>query len=127
MADAGGYVVSDELQPRLPGHGDVDPTGDPLSNLAAAYIDTPVDIGVRKTPTTKAEAILRRCAQAHAQGVIFLTAKFCEPAGEDLVLYRRALQKADVPSLHLEFEEKSSGYEQSRLALETFVESLLFD
>ncbi len=127
IEETGCYVVADELQARLLWHGDVDARGDPLSALAAAYVETPVDIGVRRTPTTKEEAILRRVREADAQGVLFLTAKFCEPAGEDMVLYRRALDKAGIPSLHLEFEERSSSYEQSRLALETFVESLLFD
>ncbi len=64
---------------------------------------------------------------ADAQGVIFLTAKFCEPALEDVVLYRKALDERKIPYLHLEFEERSAAYEQSRLQLETFVESILFD
>ena len=105
----------------------IEPGADPLESLATSYVRTPVDIGVRATPTTKGAAVLSRVDAAKAQGVLFLTAKFCEPALEDVVLYRRALEARGLPYLHMEFEEKSTTYEQARLQLETFVESILFD
>ncbi|HYK94191.1 MAG TPA: 2-hydroxyacyl-CoA dehydratase [Thermoplasmata archaeon] len=127
VEDVGCYVVGEELQMLHHWCPPIDPGPDPLDSLADAYVRTPVDIGVRATPTTKADAILRRVQAAKAQGVVFLTAKFCEPALEDLVLYRRALEKQNIPSLHMEFEEKSTMFEQSRLQLETFVESILLN
>lgn len=120
-------VVDDELLQIHRWYDRVDPSGDPLMNLAAAYVRSPIDIGVRATPTTKGEAILGRVESARAQGVLFVTPKFCEPALEDVVLYRNALDRKKIPYLHLEFEERSAAYEQSRLQLETFVESILFD
>ncbi len=126
LEQVGCYVVDDELLQLYRWHPAVDPTGDPLENLARAYVESPLDIGVRATPTTKGEAILGRVAAAGAQAVLFLTAKFCEPALEDIVLYRAALDREKIPSLHLEFEERSSALDQSRLQLETFVESILF-
>jgi benzoyl-CoA reductase subunit C len=126
LEEVGCYMVDDELQMLSRWLGEVPVTGDPLVALARAYVETPVDLGVRAVPTTKGAAILEKVARSDAQGVLFLTAKFCEPALEDVVLYRRALDRARVPYLHLEFEEKSSAYEQSRLQLETFVESILF-
>ncbi len=127
LEEVGCYVVEDELQMLLRWYREVPSTGDPLTELARAYVENPVDLGVRATPTTKGAAVLERVRRSGAQGVIFLTAKFCEPALEDVVLYRRALDEAKVPYLHLEFEERSSAYEQSRLQLETFVESILFE
>lgn len=127
IEQVGGYIVGDELLMGQVWHGDVPPDGDPLAALARAYVESPVDLGVRATPTTKGEAILERVRAAKAQAVLFLTAKFCEPALEDVVLYRRALDREHIPYLHLEFEEKSTAYEQSRLQLETFVESILLE
>lgn len=127
IEEVGCYVVDDELQMLHRWYGDTPLEGDPLEALARSYVTNPVDIGVRAAPATKGEAILEKVGNARAQGVLFLTAKFCEPALEDVVLYRRALDRAKIPYLHLEFEEKSSAYEQSRLQLETFVESILFD
>ncbi len=127
LEQVGCYVVDDELLQMYRWYDPIDPNGDPLENLATAYVRSTMDIGVRATPTTKGEAILRRVEAAPAQGVLFLTAKFCEPALEDVVLYRNALDRKKIPYLHLEFEERSAAYEQSRLQLETFVESILFD
>ncbi len=127
IEEAGCYVVGDELSMLHRWMGDVPVSGDPLENLARAYIRSPVDIGVRATPMPKGVSIVARAKEAEAQGVLFLTAKFCEPALEDVVLYRKGLDDHKIPYLHLEFEEKSTSYEQSRLQIETFVESVLFD
>lgn len=127
VEDVGLEVVGEELQMLHRWCPPIVPGADPLQSLAAAYVRTPVDIGVRSTPTTKGAAVLSRLDASKAQGVLFLTAKFCEPALEDVVLYRRALEARGIPYLHLEFEEKSTTYEQARLQLETFVESILFD
>lgn len=127
IEDVGCYVVGDDLQMLHHWCPQIVPGPDPLESLATAYLRTPVDIGVRLTPTTKGAAIQARLDAARAHGVVFLTAKFCEPALEDVVLYRRALEHRRVPYLHIEFEEKSTTYEQARLQLETFVESILFD
>ncbi|MHB8352041.1 MAG: 2-hydroxyacyl-CoA dehydratase subunit D [Thermoplasmata archaeon] len=127
VEDVGCYVVGEEFQMLHRWCPHIEPGNDPLESLAASYVRSPIDIGVRATPTTKAAAVLARVDAARAQGVLFLTAKFCEPALEDVVLYRRALDGRGLPYLHMEFEEKSTTYEQARLQLETFVESILFD
>ncbi|MDE1819768.1 MAG: 2-hydroxyacyl-CoA dehydratase [Euryarchaeota archaeon] len=127
IEEAGCYVVGDEFNMLRRWTPKVELSGDPLENLARAYIESKVDIGVRATPMPKGESIVARVGESEAQGVLFLTAKFCEPALEDVVLYRRGLEEKKVPYLHLEFEEKSTSYEQSRLQVETFVESVLFD
>jgi benzoyl-CoA reductase subunit C len=127
VEEVGCYVVGEEFQMLHRWCPRIEPGRDPLESLATSYVRTPVDIGVRSTPTTKGAAVLSRVDEANAQGVLFLTAKFCEPALEDVVLYRRALETRGLPYLHMEFEEKSTTYEQARLQLETFVESILFD
>jgi benzoyl-CoA reductase subunit C len=127
VEDVGCYVVGEEFQMLHRWCPRIEPGADPLTSLATSYVRTPIDIGVRSTPTTKGAAVLSRVDDAKAQGVVFLTAKFCEPALEDVVLYRRALEARGLPYLHMEFEEKSTTFEQARLQLETFVESILFD
>lgn len=128
LAEQVGFdVVDDDLLQAHRWYSRVPDDPDPLRGLARAYLEAGLDIGVRATPTTKAEAIRGRVRATGAQAVVFLTAKFCEPALEDVVLYRTALDTAKVPYLHLEFEERSTAYEQTRLQLETFAESILFD
>ena len=70
-----------------------------------------------------------RIDKSKAKAVIFLTAKFCEPALEDFVLYKEAMEKykKNIQYIHIEFEERSSNFEDCRLQLETLLESILFD
>jgi benzoyl-CoA reductase/2-hydroxyglutaryl-CoA dehydratase subunit BcrC/BadD/HgdB len=56
-----------------------------------------------------------------------MPAKFCEPALFDYPLFRLALERANIPHLVIEFEEKMWTFERARNELETFVESMLFD
>ena len=88
IKDIGVFRVGEEFQMLHRWCPHIEPGADPLQSLATSYVRTPIDIGVRSTPTTKGAAVLSRVDDAKAQGVVFLTAKFCEPALEDVVLYR---------------------------------------
>ncbi len=127
IEDAGCYVVDDEL---LPGYrwylSNVSADGNPLRALAKSYLERARLSSVSFPAKRRREAIVDWLKEAKAEGVIFATAKFCEPALYDYVLYKEALEAADVPYLHLEFEEKMSAFGSSRMQVETFVESILF-
>ncbi len=127
LEEVGFYVVGDEFLMLHEWCERPPPDDDPLRALARAYVETPRDIGVRRAPSQKGTSIVERVRSAKAESVLFLTAKFCEPALEDVVLYRRGLEKEKIPYLHLEFEERSTAYEQTRLQLETFAESIFFE
>jgi benzoyl-CoA reductase subunit C len=129
MEEAGCYIVDDDF-----GLGrrwfaeDVPVDEDPIAALAESYIDRSVYSSVRhdfRKPRFKGliEKARSRCADA----VIFLIAKFCEPAEFDYVLFKREVEREGIPHLMLEFEEKSFTFERLRTEVETFVESLLFD
>lgn len=102
--------------------------GDPLRNLAEAYIHHSVPSSVRHDWIRKRElALVDRVRGANAQAVIFLIAKFCEPGLFDYVPFKDELEKAGIPHLLVEFEEKMWTFERMRGEVETFAESLLFD
>ncbi len=103
--------------------------GDPLEALARAYVNYAMHLPTRHNPEGRRKEILKRLERCGAKAVIFLTAKFCEPALEDYVLYKEALEKEakGIPHVHIEFEERSSNFEAVRLQLETLFESLLFE
>ncbi len=127
LEEVGFYVVGDEFLMLHSWYDRPPPAPSALEALARAYLENPRDIGVRRAPTYKGQALRERVRAARAEAVLFLSAKFCEPALEDVVLYRRGLEKERIPYLHLEFEERSTAYEQTRLQLETFAESILFE
>ena len=122
------YIVDDDL---LIGMrwltGDVPTVGDPLDSLARAYLDgssySPVQHDPRKP---KSEMLLRRIREARADAAIVAAPKMCEPGLEEQVNYIRVLEETEIPHLVLEFEEKMTVFEQMRMEVETFAESLLF-
>jgi benzoyl-CoA reductase subunit C len=123
------YVVDDDLLVGLRWIlDDVPVDGDPLANLATAYLEhsahSPVQHDLRKP---KDRMLLERLDRAEAQAAILMSAKMCEPGLEELVVHTRALDQRGVRYFVSEFEENMTSYDQLEIQLETFVENLLFD
>lgn len=122
------YVVDDDL---LIGMrwivSDVPLEGDPLLNLANAYLErssySPVQHDLRKP---KEKMLLNRIRNAKAEAAIITAAKMCEPGLEEQVAYTRALDDAGIPYFVGEFEENMTSFDHFEIQLETFVENILF-
>lgn len=129
MEEAGCYVVDDDFMlGRRWFTEDIPVHGDPMGALAESYLDRAVYSSVRHdSRKPRHKELLAKVKRSGAQAVIFLIAKFCEPAYFDYVLFKRELEGAGIPHLHLEFEEKAFTFERFRTDVETFVESLLFE
>jgi benzoyl-CoA reductase subunit C len=122
------YVVDDDLMIGLRWIlEDIPLEGDPLLNLAEAYLEkssySPVQHDLRKP---KDMMLLQRIRSARAEAAIITAAKMCEPGLEEQVAYLRALDQEGIPYFVGEFEEKMTSFDQMELQLETFVENLLF-
>ncbi len=123
------YVVDDDL---LIGMrwilGDVPTGGDPLTNLAEAYLEdssySPVQHDNRKK---KEEMLLARIRGSDAEAAIVTAAKMCEPGLEEQVAYTHMLDAEGVPYFVSEFEENMTSFDHLEIQLETFVENLMFD
>ena len=129
LEEAGCYVVEDDL---LLGWrwftGDVPSGGDPFERLARAYVDHAVPSSTRHDGRRhRADGLIEKVRRSGADAVIFMPAKFCEPALFDYVLMKQGLERAGIPHLIVEFEEKMWTFERTRTEIETFVESMLFD
>lgn len=129
IEEAGCYIVDDDL---LLGWrwflDDVPLTEEPLTALASSFIDGSVYSGIKHDMREpKAKHLLDKVADTKADAVIILAAKFCEPALFDYALYKQALERAGIPHLLLEFDEKMWVFDSIRTDVETFVESMLFE
>jgi len=123
------YVVDDDLLIGLRWIlEDVPTEGDPLLNLATAYLESssysPVQHDLRKP---KEKMLLERIRAADAQAAIITAAKMCEPGLEEQVAYIQALEREDIPYFVSEFEENMTGFDGLEIQLETFLENILFD
>jgi benzoyl-CoA reductase subunit C len=122
------YIVDDDLLIGLRWLlEDVALDGDPLHNLADAYIErsshSPVQHDNRKP---KEKMLLERIKRARAEAAIISAAKMCEPGLEEQVAYSHALDAAKIPYFVTEFEENATAFESLELQVETFLENLLF-
>jgi len=129
IEDAGCYIVEDDF---VIGQSwfesDVPSDGEPLQALASSYLDRSVYSSVRHDwRKPRWEGLVEKVRRTRADAVLFLIAKFCEPAYFDYVPYKDELERAGIPHLQLEFEEKSFTFDRLRTEIETFVESLIFD
>ena len=122
------YVVDDDLLIGLRWIlEDVPLEGDPLFNLASAYLEkssySPVQHDLRKP---KEKMLIDRIRNSRADAAILSAAKMCEPGLEEQVAYLHALDKEGIPYFISEFEEKMTTFEHMEIQLETFVENILF-
>lgn len=129
IEDAGCYIVGDDFTLAQSWfEEDVLLDGDPVLALASSYLDRAVYSSVRHDfRKPRWDGLVEKVKRTQADAVLFLIAKFCEPAYFDYVPFRQELEKAGIPHLQLEFEEKLFTFDRVRTEVETFVESLVFD
>jgi benzoyl-CoA reductase subunit C len=122
------YLVDDDFYIGLRWiSGDVALEGDPVANLALAYLEqssySPVQHDDRKP---KEKMLLERIHSAGAEAAIISAAKMCEPGLDEQVTYAKTLDDEQIPYFLAEFEEGMSSFDHLEIQLETFVENLLF-
>jgi benzoyl-CoA reductase subunit C len=129
LEEAGCYVVEDDLLLGWRWYtADVGADGDPFERLASAYVNLAVPSSTRhESRTHRATGLIEKVRRGRADAVVFMPAKFCEPALFDYVLMKQGLERAGIPHMLVEFEEKMWTFERTRNEIETFVESMLFE
>ena len=98
--------------------------GDPMDVLARTYMARTPCPAIHKPGFDPAVSLMDRVQQAHADGVVFLITKFCDPFLFDYPHVRDKLESAGIPSLMLEIEQHLPVSEQVRTRMEAFVEIL---
>lgn len=123
------FVVDDDVYIGLRWLLDDVPTeGDPLTNLADAYINnssySPVQHDNKKP---REKMLLRRVRAANAEAVILGAAKMCEPGLDEQVAYSKELDHAGIPYFVSEFEENQTNFDDISIQMETFLENVMFN
>jgi bcr-type benzoyl-CoA reductase subunit C len=125
IEEAGGAVVGDDL---CTGSrfftGLIDETADPVEAIAARYRERVVCPAKHRGLSERAENLVRLAREKRAQGVIFFLLKFCDPHAFDYPYLREALEKAGIPSMVVEVEDRLPADGQLRTRLEAFIEMI---
>jgi len=130
VRESGGVVVGDDLcsgerglGPLPPAEeGDSVPGDDPWTVLARQYLDMPPCPCRHPSLEERVQHLLRLARVRHAQGVILLREKFCEPHRWENHAVSAGLRGHGIPVLELETEGGTVGGERELTRLQAFLE-----
>jgi benzoyl-CoA reductase subunit C len=124
---AGCYVVDDDFM--LVARwllDDVPMEGDPLKNLCHAFITYSVETSCKYVPTREAKGkfLIDSVRKNQAEGVIFASPSFCDPALLDRPMLQKALSAQGIPYTAFKFAENSGQLQPIREQAGTFADSI---
>jgi benzoyl-CoA reductase subunit C len=124
---AGCYVVDDDfmLVARWLLH-DVPTEGDPLKNLSDAFIKYSSETSCKFVPVKKDKGkfLIDSVRRNRAEGVIFASPSFCDPALLDRPMLQNALNSQGIPYTAFKFAENSGQMQPIREQAGTFADSI---
>ncbi|MCW8836976.1 MAG: benzoyl-CoA reductase subunit C [Rhodospirillales bacterium] len=124
---AGCYVVDDDFM--LVNRWlleDVPTSGDPIANLATAFIHHSEDTAAKYEPDgeKKGRWLVQKVKDRRAEGVIFAAPSFCDPALLDRPMLAGRLKEAGVPYISFKYAENSGQMQPIREQAGTFADSI---
>lgn len=125
IEDSGGVIVDDDICTGSRSvDGGVELDGDIFKALADRYAQRAVCPAKHAGLYTRGEHLVDLVKAGHADGVIFLYLKFCDPHAFDYPYIKTMLDDEGIPNLLLELEDSSPTEGQFRTRCEAFVEML---
>lgn len=124
---AGCYVVNDDfmLVTRWLTQ-DVPTDGDPLWNLAFAFLHQSSDTSAKYEPdeSRKGMFLVEQVRESGGEGVIFASPSFCDPALLDRPILQNVLKREGVPYIAFKYAENSGQMQPIREQAGTFADSI---
>ncbi|MFO8010675.1 MAG: 2-hydroxyacyl-CoA dehydratase family protein [Dehalococcoidia bacterium] len=125
MEDLGGLIVSDNICfGRRTFMEPVSTEGDPIRNLARAYLNRPSCPRMALKLAERSREIKDLVEQSGADGVVFQRIRYCDLWGGDQLDIRKKMRQAGIPLLTLEREYRLSATGQLKTRVQAFLEQL---
>jgi benzoyl-CoA reductase subunit C len=124
---AGCYVVDDDLLLVTRWlTSDVSTEGDPMKNLALAFLHHSESTAAKYEPdqNEKGQHLVRAVKRSGAEGVIFACPSFCDPALLDRPILQHVLKDAGIPYIAFKYAENSGQMQPIREQAGTFADSI---
>lgn len=124
---AGCYVVDDDLLLVTRWlTTDVATDGEPLRNLATAFLHHSESTAAKYEPDEKEKGrhLVRAVRKSGAEGVIFAAPSFCDPALLDRPMLQHVLKDAGIPFIAFKYAENSGQMQPIREQAGTFADSI---
>jgi benzoyl-CoA reductase subunit C len=106
--------------------GDVPTDGDPIHNLSQAFLHSSMSTAAKYEPdqAEKGQFLVRSVRETGAEGVIFASTSFCDPALLDRPILQNVLKSANIPYIAFKYAENSGQMQPIREQAGTFVDSI---
>ena len=100
--------------------------GDPIQNLADAFLHKSMSTAAKYEPDLKEKGqhLVRAVRESGAEGVIFAAPSFCDPALLDRPMLQRVLEDAGIPFIAFKYAENSGQMQPIREQAGTFADSI---
>ncbi len=124
---SGCYVVDDDLMLITRWLTEDVPTkGDPLHNLSQAFLHHSESTAAKYQPDLqeKGQHLVRAVRRTGAEGVIFASPSFCDPALLDRPMLQNVLKVAGIPYIAFKYAENSGQMQPIREQAGTFTDSI---
>ena len=124
---SGCYVVDDDLLLVTRWlTADVPTAGDPLKNLALAFLHHSESTAAKYEPSQKEKGqhLVRAVKRSAAEGVIFACPSFCDPALLERPMLQHVLKAAGIPYIAFKYAENSGQMQPIREQAGTFADSI---
>ena len=124
---AGCYIVDDDFM--LVNRwllDDVPLDGDPVGNLAAAFLHGSRETAAKYEPdgARKGDYLVESVRENAAEGVIFAAPSFCDPALLDRPMLAKAMARSNIPYISFKYAENSGQMQPIREQAGTFADSI---
>jgi benzoyl-CoA reductase subunit C len=123
---AGCWIVDDDLLLGLRWFtGEVPEEGDPITNLAQAYLTQSVSTASRYAPEGhRGQWLVDSVRRNRADGVIFCAPSFCDPALLEQPMLAAALERERIPHTQFKYSEDTGQFAVIREQAGTFSDSI---
>jgi benzoyl-CoA reductase subunit C len=124
---SGCYVVDDDLLLITRWlTADVPAEGDPIKNLALAFLHHSESTAAKYEPNQKEKGqhLVRAVKRSAAEGVIFACPSFCDPALLERPMLQHVLKDAGIPYIAFKYAENSGQMQPIREQAGTFADSI---
>jgi len=123
---SGCYIVEDDfVQVHRFMRGEISAAGDPVDALVRAFLHDAVASPIRYIgDDVKGAQLVERVRQCGAEGVVYCSASFCDPALLDQPMTIRALEREGIPYTAFKFAENNGQFQVIREQSGTFADSI---
>ena len=124
---AGCYIVDDDfMMVNRWLQGDVTTSGDPIENLAKAFLHQSAETAAKyeEDMDVKGAYLLDIISKRRADGVIFAAPSFCDPALLDQPMLVTRLEARKIPYITMQYAENSGQMQPIREQAGTFADSI---